>query len=121
MFYLKSKRGIRDITNKECETLLRGSEYPTIGINDYSIEFNWDGSFLYPIDRDYRDREDFKRIDTLEEMSNILLSHGTQIIKAFEALKEMGIEIHISDSLNSHDYPLALVFEELQKLEKNVA
>lgn len=118
MFYVRDENGIKNVTNDEVASLLQEESSLTIGINDYSIEFNWDGSFLYPVDRDDNSGRAFDRIKTSSEMVDILLSHGNQILEAFTFLKELPMEIYVSDGLNHNDYPIVDITDAIASLGK---
>ena len=79
-----------------------------VGFHDYSLEFSYDGAFLYPEDRDARDEDiSFRDID---EILDLIISHG-DMYAAF--LKELPGHISISDCNNMEDYYVYEFREEL--------
>ena len=73
-----------------------------VGYHGYSLEFIFDGSFLYPVDRDDLDfkngEQDFVSLDGLEQL---MQSHG-DMYKKF--LNELAGEIPISNASNNDDF-----------------
>ena len=79
-----------------------------VGYHDYSLEFAYDGSFLYPVDRDDRDGDiSFRSID---EIMDLMSSHGGEYI---DFLKRLAGHAIISDCNNMEDY---YVYEFREKL-----
>ena len=119
MFYIKTNNGNRYVNSDELKESLINDKGFSFGVTDYSYEFVWDGTFLYPYDRDNKDDDIFDRVRTAEEMAKLLLSqsYGTQIIDAIKELKSFKLEIWISDALNHNDYSLNAVLRALKSKE----
>ena len=125
MFYIRDEKALRDVSQEEIlsavtdeELIKRMDSFSdiTIGIRGYQAEFNWDGVFLYPFDRDDSDNDyNFDSIWTPAEMAERLLACGPQVINAFEFLAKAPFEICVSDKYQNNDFPIRKVLEELQK------
>ncbi|MDY0292525.1 MAG: hypothetical protein RBR02_09355, partial [Desulfuromonadaceae bacterium] len=84
-----------------------------LGISDYSLEFSFDGSFLYPQDRDNEDYE-FPRCTSSEESYSILLSHGEQINDLINDLKNS--DICVSDPFNNADFSIKEMYMKINNI-----
>ncbi|OGS70731.1 MAG: hypothetical protein A3F91_09465 [Flavobacteria bacterium RIFCSPLOWO2_12_FULL_35_11] len=119
-FYLKDyeTNKIRYINLEELKDFFLNGEKSDfrLGISDYSLEFNYDGYFLYLVDRDKPDSEDFDRIYSSSELTSILLAHGAQIKDALQVLSKIKKDLAISDGLNMNDYSLNSVLKKLNSV-----
>lgn len=84
-----------------------------LGISDYSLEFSFDGSFLYPQDRDNEDYK-FPRCTSSEESYSILLSHGEQINGLINDLKNS--DIRVSDPFNNADFSIKEMYMKINNI-----
>lgn len=111
--YIRTQEGITPIASwEEFEKVweARHLEEDTvrIGYSDYSIEFAYCGSFLYPIDRDFP-TEHMDRTVSAEDTYDYLASFGFQIDDFLKSL--LPSESHISDSFNRADFPVEEIYQ----------
>lgn len=86
-----------------------------IGFDNYSIEFSFDGSFLYPIDRDDRENNENMYFHTIEDLVAIMRSHGREYV---EFLDELDGCIPISNFNNMDDFRVFEIRDFIKKKGK---
>jgi len=111
--YIRTKEGISPIASwDEFNTIWEdrhlNEDVVRIGYSDYSIEFIYDGAFLYPVDRDFP-TERMDRTVSAEATYDYLASFGFQIDDFLKSL--LPSESHISDSLNRADFSVEEIYQ----------
>lgn len=115
MFYIRtSEHTVKNVSNEELSNALAAGPV-TFGVNDYSIEFKWNGMAITLVDRDNPEYEILDSIETIEEFTNLLISHGIQILPAVIALSDIGFNgMFIADKTKL--FTFAEVLYELQEI-----
>ncbi len=110
--YIRTQEGITPIASweefeKVWEARYLEEDTIRIGYSDYSIEFDYCGSFLYPVDRDFPTDDMYRKVSA-EDTYDYLSSFGAQADDFLRRLLPSGASI--SDSFNHADFSVEEVY-----------